>query len=122
MLGEAFGAIPALQQESFAEGHAPQRLLEVPRLAGKDQRRKGRELLLDRGERLRIRIVRHLGGRLLAPAVGRPPFRHHNLRTLETRAIPEGNGAPTQAWRMIFPANRYPARIRSGPGFFAIML
>src|SRR5499426_2277481 len=30
--------------------------------------------------------------------------------------------APSYAWSMIFSENRYPARIKSGPGFFGIML
>ncbi len=37
-LGEALGAIPALQQEAAALGHLAQRLHQPARLAGKDQR------------------------------------------------------------------------------------
>ena len=50
LLGEALGAIAALEQESLACGDAPERLLELARLACKNQRRKARELLLDRGQ------------------------------------------------------------------------
>ena len=39
-LGEALGAVAALQQETFAHGDAAERLLEVARLTGKNQRRK----------------------------------------------------------------------------------
>ena len=46
-IGEAFGAVAALQQETFALGDAAERFLEVARLAGKHQRRIARELLLD---------------------------------------------------------------------------
>ena len=48
VLGEALGAVAALQQESLARGDARQRLLQLARLACKNQRRKGRKLLLDR--------------------------------------------------------------------------
>ena len=53
VLGEALGAVAALQQESLAGGDARELLLQVARLAGKNQRRKGRELLLDVGQRRR---------------------------------------------------------------------
>ena len=52
VLGEALGAIAALQQERLARRDLRQRLLQVARLAGKNQRRKGRKLRLDVGERL----------------------------------------------------------------------
>ena len=47
VLGEALGAVAALQQEGLARGDLGQRLLQAARLAGKDQRREGRELRLD---------------------------------------------------------------------------
>ena len=53
-----------------------QRPLQVARLAGEHQRRKGRELRLDLGQRLRIGIFGHLQHRLGAPAIGRPPLGH----------------------------------------------
>src|SRR5215216_2334994 len=86
VLGEALGTVSALQQEGLTQGDASQRLLQVPRLAGKNQRRKGRELLLHSGERRCIRVLRYLDDRLLAPAVGRPTFGHFNLRTRKTGA------------------------------------
>ena len=72
MLGKAFGAIAALQQESLAARDPRKLLLQLARLAGKNQRREGRELLLDAGKRRRVRIIRHLRDRLSAPALGRP--------------------------------------------------
>jgi len=39
VLGEAFGAVAALQQERFAGGDPCQRLFQVAGLAGKNQRR-----------------------------------------------------------------------------------
>ncbi len=60
VLGEALGAIAALQQESLAGGDARELLLEVARLAGKNQRREGRKLLFHLGKRLLVRVVRHL--------------------------------------------------------------
>ena len=47
MLGEAFGAVAALQQERLACSDAGQLLLQLARLTCKNQRRKGGELLLD---------------------------------------------------------------------------
>src|SRR5581483_3640368 len=44
VLGEAFGAVAALEQKSFAGGDLRQRALEIARLAGEHQRR-------DRGSR-----------------------------------------------------------------------
>ena len=69
VLGEAFGAVAALQQESIAGGHLRQRLFQIARFAGKDQRREGRKLRLDIGKRLRIGIIRHLHDRLAAPGI-----------------------------------------------------
>ena len=76
MLGEALGAIAALQQEGLAGRHARQRLFQVAGLACKNQRRKGRKLRLDIRQCLRIGIVWHLLHRLGAPAVGCPPLGH----------------------------------------------
>ena len=45
MLGEAFGAIAALQQESLAGRDLRQRLFQIARLAGKDQRRQRMQLM-----------------------------------------------------------------------------
>jgi hypothetical protein len=85
------GAVAALQQERLAGRNPPQRLFQAARLAGKDQRREGRELLFDVGQHPRIRVFGHLGDRLQAPIVGRPPFGHVNLRNSPTalRAAPE---------------------------------
>ena len=47
-IGEALGAVAALQQETLAGGDAAERLLQIARLAGKHQRRIARKLLLDR--------------------------------------------------------------------------
>src|SRR4029079_11028392 len=77
MLGKAFCAVAALQQESAPAGDPGQLLLQVSRLAGKNQRRECRQLLFDVGQSLPVRIVRHLLNWLLAPAVGRPTFRHY---------------------------------------------
>src|SRR4029078_13354630 len=46
MLGEALGAIAALEQEGLALGDAAERLHQVARLTGKNQRRKSRKLAL----------------------------------------------------------------------------
>ena len=72
VLGKAFGAIAALQQECLAGRDLGQRSLEVARLAGKHQRRKGGKLRLDIGQRLGVRIIRHLHDRLAAPGIRAP--------------------------------------------------
>ncbi len=78
MFGEAFGAVAALQQKRLAGAHLRQQLLQLARLAGEDQRRKGGNLLLDIGKRRLVRISRDLDDRLGPPAVGRPTF--HNAQ------------------------------------------
>ena len=76
VLGEAFGAVAALQQESVAGRDLAQRLGQVARLAGENQRRKGRQLRLDLGQRGRVGIFRHLQDRLacasLRASIARP--------------------------------------------------
>ena len=62
--------------EGLAGRDLGQSLGQVARLTCKNQRRKGRELLLDVDKCRRIGIVRHLQDRLAAPAVWRPSFGH----------------------------------------------
>ncbi len=75
-IGEALGAVAALQQEAFARRDAAERLLEIARLAGEHQRRIARELLLDGLQRRLVRVVRHLDDRLAPPAFTRPTLGH----------------------------------------------
>jgi hypothetical protein len=60
MLGEALGAIAALEQKGLAGGHAGKLRFEFTRLAGEHQRREGGELLLDLVELGLIGIDRDL--------------------------------------------------------------
>ena len=76
MLGEALGAVAALEQEGLACGNTRQRLFQVAGLAGKNQRRKRGKLRLDIGQCLGIGIFGYLQHRLGAPAVGCPPLGH----------------------------------------------
>ncbi len=76
MLGEALGAIAALQQEGFAGGDARQRLLQIAGFTCKNQRRKRGQLRLDFGQCLGIGIIGNLQHRLAAPAIGRPTIGH----------------------------------------------
>src|SRR5262249_49039246 len=76
MLGEALGAVAALEQEGLASRHTGKLRLQLPRLAGKDERRKGGKLLLDVGELLCVRIDRNLLDRLRAPTIWAPSRRH----------------------------------------------
>ena len=78
MLGEALGAIAALEQEALPGGDARQALLELARLAGEDQRRVVRYALLDGGKRRRIGVDGRLLDRLRAPAIGFPDRLHHS--------------------------------------------
>ncbi len=60
MLGEGLGAIAALQQKGLASRHLAEQLLQLARLARKNERRKACELTLHFGERAGIGIVGHL--------------------------------------------------------------
>src|SRR5690606_27521433 len=77
MLGKALGAITPLQQERLAIGDGGEMLLELARLACKDQRRIGRHTAFNFGEHCRVRISRNLLNWLVPPGVWRP-F-HHNF-------------------------------------------
>ena len=77
MLGEALGAVPALEQEGLARGDAGELGLQLARLSGEHERRKGRKLLLNLGERGPVGVDRNLLDRFGAPAVWAPSGRHH---------------------------------------------
>ena len=86
VLGEALGAVAALEEEPLAGRDPGEPLLELPRLAGKDQRRIGGDAGLDRGERRRVGIDRRLLDRPRAPALWGPALLHHaKLRTRKNR-------------------------------------
>ena len=95
VLGEAFRAIAALQQESVSGRDPAQRPLEAACLAGEHQRREGRELAFDPGERRRVGVLRKLLGRPAPPAVGGPALGHDHLRHFpceHPRAFRPGSG------------------------------
>ena len=71
-LGEALGAVPALQQERLALGHRGQIGGEVARLAGEDQRRIGPKLAFHGRKRRLVLVFRDLTDRLLTPALRAP--------------------------------------------------
>ena len=77
VLGEAFRAVAALKQESLAGGDLGEPLLQLPGLAGEDERRIGGDPALDGGERRRVGIGRGLLDRPRAPAIGGPALLHH---------------------------------------------
>ena len=91
-LGEALGAVAALQQERLAGGDIGQPVLQAPRLAGEDQRREAAQRLLDAGERGLVGIARHLPDRQAAPALGGPSSRASRLSStaLRVSTIPSG--------------------------------
>ncbi len=69
VLGEAFGAVAALEQEGLALGDRRELLLQLARLTCKNQRRKSRELLFHGHHGSRIRKSRDLADRQVAPGV-----------------------------------------------------
>ena len=77
MLAEALGAVAALEQESLARSRAPERPLELARLACKNERRIARKLALGLGERRQVLVDRRLLDGLRPPAVGRPTLFQH---------------------------------------------
>ncbi len=91
-LGEALGAVAALQQEGLAGGDIGQPVLQPPRLAGEDQRREAVQRLLDPGERGLVGIARHLPDRQAAPALGASKSRASQFRphALRVSTIPSG--------------------------------
>jgi hypothetical protein len=97
MLGEALGAVAAMEEECLPGRHPRQMLLQAPRLACKDQRRKRRELLFHLGESGLVRIDRDLLDRLAAPAVRRPTIGHDAM--LLVRRMKSGGLYTTAAAR-----------------------
>ncbi len=87
MLGEALGAVPALEQEGLARGDAGELRLQLARLSGEHERRKSRKLLLNLGERGRVGVDGHLLDRFGAPAVWAPSGRHRRLSFTKVNAI-----------------------------------
>ena len=79
VLGEALGAIAALQQEGLAGRDLGQRLLQLARLACKNQRRKASRACASTSPSCGlVGIVRHLHDRHRAPAFRRPRCSHFN--------------------------------------------
>src|SRR5690606_11804514 len=85
MLLEAFGAVTPLQQEGLARGHARERLLQLPCLAGKDERWPGGKPRLDLREGFGIGILRNLEDWLRPPAVGCPGSGHRLRLRIDAR-------------------------------------
>ena len=104
-LGEALGAVAALQQKGLAGRDIGEPVLQPPRLAGEDQRREAAQRLLDPGERRLVGITRHLPDRQAAPAPGRP-FIHHDISACSNGGT--GHGLPPDVeaapfWRHSVP-------------------
>ena len=97
VLGEALGAVAALQQESLAVRDVSKPGFELARLACKNQRRIGGEPRLDGGERRQVGIDRRLLDRQLAPGRGCPLLAHY-LRTPTNIEQPETG----RIWRALY--------------------
>ena len=114
-LGEALRAVATLQQETFAHGDAAERLLEVARLAGKNQRGEARDLPLNRFEGRLVGVVGDLENRLLAPTVARPTLGHD----APPLRLSPGTGVIFQVYGLIHDGGRgkpgFPSRPRSPP-------
>ena len=78
MLSEALGAVPTLQQERRAVGRLAQRLLELARLAGEDERRIAGKLAFDVGKRSAVAVNRSLRDGLRAPTLRGPTLVSHH--------------------------------------------
>ena len=117
VLGEALGAIAALQQKGFAGGDLRQGALEIARLAGENERRKTRQLRLDLGERFAVRVAGHLHDRSGAPGVGAPFGRGGSLRHASLQAVTRARRQPACA-ESIFTNSGYGFRLAplSRPG------
>src|SRR5690606_26867062 len=81
MLGEALGAIAALEQEGVAGGDLGELGLQLPRLAGKYQRREPRKLPFHLRKSCLILVDGNLLDRLAPPAVRLPCAGHLHTRT-----------------------------------------
>ena len=77
---------PPWSRKASPAATSRQRLLQLARLAGKNQRRKAGELLLDRLQGCLIRIVRNLLDGLCPPAIGRPTLGHGSCSCFDNRA------------------------------------
>ncbi|MNX99731.1 hypothetical protein D3C86_1321970 [compost metagenome] len=78
-LGEAFGAITALQQKRAALGHFGKLTAQFPGFTGKHQRRIAGQRLLDLLQMRGVGILGLLLDRQGAPAVRAPGLAHHGL-------------------------------------------
>ena len=76
-LGEALGAVAALQQERAALRDIRQQAAQAARLASKDQGWVATQFGLDGVQRRLVRIDRLLQGGQAAPAIDRPFDRHY---------------------------------------------
>jgi hypothetical protein len=93
MLGEALGAVAALQEKSLAGRHLAERPFQLARLPGEHEGREAGELLLDRCEHLPIRKIRHLLDRQFAPARRHPTLAHRQPPRFDLAFAPdEGHG------------------------------
>src|SRR6516225_7361813 len=122
-LGEALGTVAALEQETLAQRDAAERRFEVARLAGKHQRREGRNLPLHGVKRRPVRVLRHLQDRLPAPTLARPTLGHHRPPTLRHAPLRGGetlrtSGLYTRRLEACQQDMRM-ARLRLGPQTFA---
>src|SRR5690606_30136293 len=114
----------ALKQKSVPGCHGRERALERPRLACKNERRKGAELLLDLRGGIRVGIFRHLDHRLVAPGIRAPTLFHHCYSELcggyppppdaASRGRGYSEGRPPMPVLPFGPLRRQPPR-RSGP-------
>ncbi|GGI77239.1 hypothetical protein GCM10007973_12690 [Polymorphobacter multimanifer] len=71
-IGEALGAVPALEQESLARLDIGKCCGQITRLAGEHQRRIGFDLGFHRGRGSGIGVAGKLAGFMVAPAFGGP--------------------------------------------------
>src|SRR5262245_3265606 len=76
VLGESFGAIATLQEESLSRRDAPERLFQAAGFTRKHERPKSSKAVVNVSERLLIRILGNLRYGLLPPTLARPTLGH----------------------------------------------
>jgi hypothetical protein len=81
VFGETLRAIPALKQKGLAVRHRGELFFQLARLACKNQRRIGRQLLLGFDQTGGVRIGRNLADRFFAPGIRRPFVRHSSTHS-----------------------------------------
>src|SRR5512132_1524406 len=94
-LGEALGAVAALQQEGPSFGDLGERALQPPRLAGEHQRREMPELSFGFEQPVLVRVDRNLHDRAAPPTIRTPGMIHWWSPVLFCFSVEQGIRSPS---------------------------